>query len=100
MPIKIPVRSPKLVVLNDIRGFAVSADRLGTSSVPNGPNGHRFTVILSRRNEEFQAVPFQTIIASTIVLDSGGLLQMISGEQSHKFPAGTWDSFEVKHNNA
>ena len=68
--------------------------------MPKGPQGHRFTVTLSRRNDEFQAAPFQTIIASTIVLDSGGLLQMISGEQSHKFPPGTWDSFEVKHNNA
>ena len=65
--------------------------------MPKGP--HHFTVILSRRNEEFQAVPFQTIIASTVVLDSGGLLQVISGEQSHSWPAGTWDSFEVKHNN-
>ncbi len=68
--------------------------------MPKEPQGHHFTVVLSRRNEEFQAVPFQTIIASTVVLDSGGLLQMISGEQSHKFLAGTWDSFEVKHNNA
>jgi len=68
--------------------------------MPKTLQGHRFTVTLSRRNEEFQAMPFQTIIASTLVLDSGGLLQLISGEQSHRFPAGTWDSFEVKHNNA
>jgi hypothetical protein len=45
-------------------------------------------------------VPFQTIIASAIILDSDGLLQILSGEQSHKFPAGSWDGFEVKHNNA
>jgi len=68
--------------------------------VPKGPNGHRYTVVLNRRNEEFQAVQFQTIIASAMLLDSGGLFLMISGERSHKFPAGTWDSFEVKHNNA
>jgi hypothetical protein len=68
--------------------------------MPEGPQGHHFTVTLSRINEEFQAEPFQTIIASTIVLDSGGLLQIVSEQQSHRFPAGTWDSFEVKHNNA
>ena len=49
----------------------------------NALQAHRFTVTLSRTNEEFQAIPFQTIIASTLVLDSGGLLQLISGEQTH-----------------